>query len=304
MHPKIDYFAGPWRSLCALILALAAGLPTAMAADYYLDDTQGLDTNAGTSPGAVYDIGDNRTQTLWIRDNEVPTITVTAPISSAAEGDGAGVTAGQYTFTASSAPSDDLTLSYTMAGMSINGVDHSYLPSMIVLPAGQTAVSLALTPMDDELPEVAETAVLTVVNSGLYTAGTTAGLTVTIAASDAPLATIAAADEAAAEKPVDTGRFVVTLSKIVTTNAAVNYTVGGNSRSDSDYTALTGSVTVAAGSNTATVTVTPVNDALIEGSETVSTTLAANGALYTIGTPSVATVTIADDEVAKVALPT
>jgi hypothetical protein len=125
MHPKIDYFAGPWRSLCALILALAAGLPTAMAADYYLDDTEGLDTNAGTSPGAVYDIGDNRTQTLWIRDNEVPTITVTAPISSAAEGDGAGVTAGQYTFTASSAPSDDLTLSHAMADTSINGVDYS-----------------------------------------------------------------------------------------------------------------------------------------------------------------------------------
>jgi len=302
MHPKIDYFTGPWRSLCALILALAAGLPTAMAADYYLDDTEGLDTNAGTSPVAVYDIGDNRTQTLWIRDNEVPTITVTAPISSAAEGDGAGVTADQYTFTASAAPSGDLTLSYTMAATSINGVDYSYLPSMIVLPAGQTAVSLALTPMDDELPEVAETAVLTVVNSGLYNAGTTAGLTVTIAASDAPLATIAAADEAAAEKPVDTGRFVVTLSKIVTTNTAVNYTVGGTATSASDYTALTGSVTVAAGSNTATVTVTPVNDALIEGSETVSTTLAANGALYTIGTPSVATVTIADDEVAKVAI--
>jgi len=253
MHPKIDYFTGPWRSLCALILALAAGLPTAMAADYYLDDTEGLDTNAGTSPVAVYDIGDNRTQTLWIRDNEVPTITVTAPISSAAEGDGAGVTAGQYTFTASSAPSDDLTLSHTMADTSINDVDYSYLPSMIVLPAGQTAVSLALTPMDDELPEVAETAVLTVVNSGLHNAGTTAGLTVTIAASDAPLATIAAADEAAAEKPVDTGRFVVTLSKIVTTNTAVNYTVGGTATSASDYTALTGSVTVAAGSNTATV---------------------------------------------------
>ena len=253
--------------------------------------------------GAVYDIGDNRTQTLWIRDNEVQTITLTAPISSAAEGDGAGVTAGQYTFTASAAPSSDLTLSYTMTGTATNGVDYSYLPNMIVLPAGQTAVSLVLTPMDDELAEVAETAVLTVVNSGLYNAGTTAGLTVTIAASDAPLATIAAADMAAAENPVDTGRFVVTLSKIVTANTAVNYTVGGTATSASDYTALTGSVTVAAGSNTATVTVTPVNDALVEGSETVIATLAGGTGYALAGSPYTSgTVTIADDEVATVSI--
>ena len=270
-----------------------------------LDDTEieGAESVIMTlsGAGAVYDIGDNRTQTLWIRDNEVPTITVTAPIANAAEGDGAGGTGGQYTFTASSAPSSDLTLSYTMAGTAMNGVDYNYLPGAIVLPAGQTAVSLVLTPMDDELAEVAETAVLTAVNAGLYNAGSTA-VTVTIAASDAPVATIAAVDEAAAENPVDAARFVVALSKIVAANTAVNYTVGGTATSATDYTALTGSVTVAAGSNTATVTVTPLNDSLIEGSETVSTTLAANGALYTIGTPSVATVTIADDEVAKVAI--
>jgi hypothetical protein len=45
----------------------------------------------------------------------------------------------------------------------------------------------------------------------------------------------------------------------------------------------------------ATVIVTPVNDSLKEGPETVVIRLAANPA-YTVGSPSSATVTIADND--------
>ena len=250
--------------------------------------------------GTTYDIGDTRTQTLWVRDNEVPTITVAATDAAAAEADGGTTNPGLYTFTASTAPSSDLTISYTMSSTAINGVDYDYLPGTIVLPAGQTSVTLALTPIDDELGEVAETASLTLLNTDQYNAGNTAVVNVVIAASDTPAATITAADAGATENPVDTGRFVIALSKIVAANTTVNYTIGGTATPTADYTALTGSVTVTVGTNTATLTVTPADDALVEGLETVSATLAANGTLYTIGTPSAATVTIADDEVTTV----
>jgi hypothetical protein len=75
----------------------------------------------------------------------------------------------------------------------------------------------------------------------------------------------------------------------------VNYTVGGTATNGVDYQPLPGSVTVLAGQPSATITVTPIDDSLGEGSETVTLTLAAN-ASYSIGTPSSATVTIVDND--------
>ena len=75
----------------------------------------------------------------------------------------------------------------------------------------------------------------------------------------------------------------------------MQYSVGGTATSGADYAALTGTVTIPAGQASATVTVTPVNDAGSEGDETVLLTLTANAA-YSVGTPAAATVTIADND--------
>ena len=58
----------------------------------------------------------------------------------------------------------------------------------------------------------------------------------------------------------------------------MNYTVAGTATAGSDYTALAGSVVIPAGSLTATVTVTPINDTAVEPDETVVATLGANAA--------------------------
>ena len=55
------------------------------------------------------------------------------------------------------------------------------------------------------------------------------------------------------------------------------------------------SVTIPAGSSSATITVTPKDDTSIEGSETVILTISSS-ASYTIGVPSSATVTIFDKD--------
>lgn len=53
----------------------------------------------------------------------------------------------------------------------------------------------------------------------------------------------------------------------------VNYSGFGTAANGMDYTTLTGSVVIAAGAQTATIDVTPVNDALLESAETVVVTL-------------------------------
>ncbi|MDB9425512.1 Calx-beta domain-containing protein, partial [Microcystis aeruginosa CS-564/01] len=73
-----------------------------------------------------------------------------------------------------------------------------------------------------------------------------------------------------------------------TTNAlTVNYTIGGTATLNTDYTrtGTTNTVTFAAGSSTATVTVDPTADTIVESNETVILTLA-SGTGYTVGTPN------------------
>ena len=85
----------------------------------------------------------------------------------------------------------------------------------------------------------------------------------------------------------------------VTTNAlTVNYTLGGTATLNTDYTrtGTNNTVTFAAGSSTATVTVDPTADTTVEPNETVALTLA-SGTGYTVGTPDAATGTITNDDV-------
>ncbi|WP_305728323.1 bluetail domain-containing putative surface protein, partial [Cylindrospermopsis raciborskii] len=81
-----------------------------------------------------------------------------------------------------------------------------------------------------------------------------------------------------------------------TTNTlAVNYTIGGTATNGSDYNNIGTSVTFAAGSSTATVTVDPTADTTPESDETVIFILA-SGTGYTIGTTSGVTGTITNDD--------
>lgn len=88
----------------------------------------------------------------------------------------------------------------------------------------------------------------------------------------------------------------------------VNYALSGSAQKNDnangapDYilspangTATTGSVTIAAGATTATITLTPIQDTLFEGKETAIFTLTADAA-YTVGAPRSAQVVIADNE--------
>ena len=73
----------------------------------------------------------------------------------------------------------------------------------------------------------------------------------------------------------------------------VLYSVTGTSTATSgiDYQALTGSLQIPAGANSATIVITPIADALIEGNETVIVALQSS-ADYQIGSPTTQTVTI------------
>ncbi|NCS04263.1 MAG: hypothetical protein GPJ06_20190, partial [Microcystis aeruginosa G13-11] len=154
--------------------------------------------------------------------------------------------------------------------------------------------------IDDTLAEGSETVILTLGTGTGYTLGATNTATVTIADNEVlPVITIAATDGSAGEtltgQTANPGAFTLTRTGNLTQALTVNYTVAGTGTKGTDYNNLTGTVSFAAGSATALVNITPIDDTLPEGNETVILTLAA-GTGYTVGTANTGTVTIADNE--------
>lgn len=95
-----------------------------------------------------------------------------------------------------------------------------------------------------------------------------------------------------------------TITRTGSTGCSLNvaFTVGGTATSGTDYPAIPASpITIPAGSAMATIVVNPNTDNTVEPDETVIITLV-DGALYDLGTGSVATGTITNDDAATVTL--
>ena len=112
-----------------------------------------------------------------------------------------------------------------------------------------------------------------------------------------PTVTISARDALAGEAPMDTGTLIVSRTGNTGSPLTVQIVVDGTAAAGADYVALSGEVTIPAGAASASITVTPVDDALVEAKETVIVTLSA-GAGYTVGTASKAKVTITSEDAA------
>ncbi|WP_430014313.1 beta strand repeat-containing protein [Microcystis ichthyoblabe FBCC-A1114] len=118
-----------------------------------------------------------------------------------------------------------------------------------------------------------------------------------VASPTLPTITLAVSPASVTEDGTTNLVYTFTRSGVTTNPLTVNYTLGGTATLNTDYTrtGTTNTVTFAAGSSTATVTVDPTADTIVESNETVILTLAA-GTGYTIGTTTPVTGTINNDD--------
>src|SRR5204862_352363 len=107
-----------------------------------------------------------------------------------------------------------------------------------------------------------------------------------------PTVTVVATDASASESG-DTGTFTISRSGSTTSALTVNYSLGGSADRSEERRGGYGSVTMSAGSSSAAVIVTPIDDSIVEGSETVVLTLAPDPA-DAVGSPISATGTNTD----------
>ena len=116
-----------------------------------------------------------------------------------------------------------------------------------------------------------------------------------------PTVTIYATDAHASEAGSDPGTFTVTRTGSTNFTVIVFYNLSGTASNGVDYEQLGGSVQIPAGDLAASFTVKPIDDALVEGDETVVAEIVPSPldcatCGYTIGTPSNAVVVIADND--------
>ncbi len=208
--------------------------------------------------------GDGGLKIIDVSEFTTPATTVTLAVSptSVTEDGTANLV---YTFTRSGVTTNALTVNYTVGGTATNGTDYTSIPTSVTFAANSATATLIVDPTADTLND------------------------------DLPSITLAVSPSSVTEDGTANLVYTFTRSGVTTNALTVNYTVGGTATNGTDYTSIPTSVTFAANSSTATVTVDPTADTTVEPDETVALTLA-TGTGYTVGTTTAVTGTILNDD--------
>jgi len=250
----------------------------------------GYGRNVGTAPDAgAFELG--------------KIISIAALDASKAEGS-SGTTAFTFTVSRIGDTVGTATVNYAVTGSGTNptvGADFGgTLPSgTFSIPDGQASATLTINVTGDTLVENTEEFTVTLTNPPLaYVIGTDTAIG-TITDDDTATLSIAKVNDGAETNPTATaGVFRVSQSAAASTDTVVSYSVSGSATSPSDFAALSGSVTIPAGSTSADVNIAVVRDFVVEGTENVSLTLSgitSGDPQVSVGTPASATLDIIDN---------
>ena len=205
-----------------------------------------------------------------------------------------------YNFSRTGPTTSGLTVNYGITGTADSSDYTGATPGTgktITFAAGSATATITIDPTADSTIEPDETVALTLAAGSGYNVGNTAAVVGTILNDDLPAVISLAVSPAVVEEDGITN-LVYTFSRTGFTTRAltVNYTVGGTATLGTDYsgiaaTPVTKTVSFAANSAIAIVTIDPTVDVEIEADETVTLTLQSGGN-YTIGPAASATGTI------------
>jgi choice-of-anchor C domain-containing protein len=228
----------------------------------------------------------------------LPSITLAVAPTSVNED---GTTNLVYTFTRTGPTTSTLTVNYGITGTA-DATDYTGATpgtgKTITFAANSATATLTIDPTADTTIEANDTVALTLATGTGYVIGTTAAVTGTITNDDLPSITLAVAPTSVTEDGTTNLVYTFTRTGPTTSTLNVNYGITGTADA-TDYTGATPgtgkTITFAANSATATLTINPTADTTIEANDTVALTLA-TGTGYTVGTTTAVTGTITDDD--------
>ena len=229
------------------------------------------------------------------------------PIEASVAADAGTVTEGmaaEFTVTLTNATSTAaVVVSYTVGGTATSGTDYTApTPATLTIDAGAKTGTISIPTVDDGVLDHGETLTVTL-SSATTMAGTATvdATAATTAIADPGMVTVSVAADAATVAEGTAAQFTVTLSGAVGSDVALGWsTADGTATAGEDYTAVaSGTVTVTAGTTSATFAVTTLADLLAEGNEMFTVTLVASGVMLPAGVSlgtATATGTIEDDD--------
>ncbi|CAG2534868.1 conserved repeat domain-containing protein/gliding motility-associated C-terminal domain-containing protein [Maribacter dokdonensis] len=203
----------------------------------------------------------------------------------------------------------DIEIDYTLSGTATSGADFENLSGSAIIENGESEVEINIIPINDSDVESNETVILNLVVGTGYEVGSSDSDTVTIVSDDIEyFAQITASDGTAAESAssVSTGEFTIRLSEENNTGSPiiVEFLIDGTADVGTDFSASsTNAVSIPNGEQEAEVLITPIDDQIQEGTETVIITLQ-NGTGYSLGSVATqsATVEIEDNDQATLTI--
>ncbi|MES2598580.1 MAG: M36 family metallopeptidase [Verrucomicrobiota bacterium] len=253
-------------------VVIPAGQTSAPFTMSLVDDTllDGVQTAQISANAPHFSIG---THTLSVTDNDVTTVSVLTPASITEN------STGTATVQLGTPTAANLTIL-----LASNLTSRLTVPASVVIPAGQSSVNFTLTAPNTNIIDGTQTATITATLAG-STPGTT---TIDILDNESRLITVYLTFPSLSEgEGPRTNAGYVSLSGNVAAPLTINL-----SSSDTTEVTIPSSVTIATGSSLAYFTLTPVNDALYDGSQT--SMINASAATYITNATGI---TITDDDV-------
>ncbi len=198
------------------------------------------------------------------------------------------------TVTRTGSSSGAVTVNYAAAGGTATaGSDYGVVSGTLAFADGETSRTFTVTLLDDALVEADETFTLTLSSpGGGAVLGSPAAAVFTILDDDSAGQVQFSQSAYAGEEG---GTVVITVTRTGGSSGAVTVDYAssdGTAAAGSDYTAVSGTLTFAAGETSQTFTVTLLDDALNEADETLTLTLSSPGGGAVLGSPAAATLTI------------
>jgi methionine-rich copper-binding protein CopC len=236
----------------------------ASSTEYYVQiAATGFDDTAGNSYAGI-------TDTTSLSFTTAPTLSIDDVSYTESS------SAGNATFivTLSEASGQDVTVDYASSDVSATaGSDYTATSGTVTIAAGNTTATINVPILVDTLDESNETATVTLSNASNASISDATG-TLTIVDDDA--APTLSIDDVSYTESSSAGNatFTVTLSEVSGKDVTVDYASSDvSATAGSDYTAISGTVTIPAGNTTASINVPILVDTLDESNETARVTL-------------------------------
>ncbi len=168
----------------------------------------------------------------------------------------------------------DVVVDYTVGGTALEGSDFSVAPNPVTISAGSLTADITITLTDDALDEDAETIVLTLLDPPNADLGTVTVHTATVSDDDPEPTLQFDLSSSSVGEGAGTTALSLSLSAPSGRPVSVPFSASGTAIDPDDYTFATSSpLSIPAGDMTASIDLSPVDDALFEGDEGVQVDL-------------------------------